>query len=123
MTWRLAMRSASLPAEWNPGLSIEHQTYRQVGRPKKRLEDETNEFLKPEETEEMKGNEIKNNDTWIKVVKNRDRWKAMESECAKTAAAASVDSVHSRRRPAQDPVRPARNLNGVKLDDEVVNIA
>ena len=81
------------------------------------------EFLKPEETEEMKGNEIKNNDTWIKVVKNRDRWKAMESECAKTAAAASVDSVHSRRHPAQDPIRPARNLNGVKLDDEVVNIA
>ena len=48
----------------------------------------------------------------------------MESEYGKTAAAASVDSVHSRRNPPQDPLRPARYLNGVKLDDcEVVNIA
>ena len=66
---------------------------------KKRWEDEINEFLKPAETEEMKGNEIKNNDTWIKVAKNRERWKAMESEYATTAAAASVDRVHSRRCP------------------------
>ena len=61
----------------------------------------------------MKGNDIKNNDTWIKVVKNRERWKAVESEYATTAAAASVDSVHSRRCPPQDPIRPARYLNGV----------
>ena len=48
----------------------------------------------------------------------------MESEYAKTAAAASVDSVHSRRYPQQDPVRPARYLNGVKLDEyEVATIA
>ena len=59
----------------------------------------------------------KNNDTWIKVAKNRERWIAMESEYASTAAAASVDSVHSRRCPPQDPIRPARLLNGVKLDD------
>ena len=31
----------------------------------------------------------------------------MESEYAKTAAAASDDSMHSRRDPSQDPVRPA----------------
>ena len=48
----------------------------------------------------------------------------MENKFATTAAAASVDSVHSRRCPPQDPIRPARYLNGVKLDDhEVVNIA
>ena len=77
MKWCLAMRIASLPdgrwakkaAERNPGLRIKHQTYRPVGRPKKRWEDEINEFLKPAETEEMKGNQIKNNDTWIKVPK------------------------------------------------------
>ena len=47
----------------------------------------------------------------------------MESEYAMTAAAASGDSVHSRRCPPQDPIRPARYLNGVKLDDyEMVNI-
>ena len=42
---------------------------------KKRWEDEINDFPMPEETEETKGNEIKNNDTWIKVAKNRERWK------------------------------------------------
>ena len=44
MKWRLAMTKASLPnerwatkaPEWNPGLSVKHQTYRPVGRPKKR---------------------------------------------------------------------------------------
>ena len=94
------------------------------GKTKKRWEDEINDFHKPEETEETKGNETKNNDTWIKVAKNRERWKAMESEYATTAAAVSVDSVESRRYPPQDPVRPARYLNGVKLDEyEVANIA
>ena len=48
----------------------------------------------------------------------------MESEYATTAAAVSVDSVQSRRHPPQDPVRPARYLNGVKLDEyEVAGIA
>ena len=82
-----------------------------------------NDFLKPEETEETKGNEIKNNDTWIKVATNRERWKAMESEYATTAAATSVDSAVHRRNPPQDPIRPARYLNGVKLDEyEVANV-
>ena len=90
MKWPLAMRTASLPderwakkeAEWNPGLSIKHKTWRLVGRPRKRWEDEINDFLKPEETEATKGNEIKNNDTWIKAAENRERWKEMENEYA-----------------------------------------
>ena len=95
MKWRVAMRLASLPderwakraAEWNPGLSIKHQIYRPVGRPKKRWEDEINDFLKPEETEETKGNEVfKNNGTMLKVAKNRERWKAMETGYAVAAS-------------------------------------
>ena len=130
MKWRLAMRIASLPDErwtkkaatWNPGLSTKYQTNRPVVRPKKRWENEINEFLKPE-TETTKGNEMKNNDTWIKVAKHRERWKAMESEHAETAAAISVDSATHSENPPQDPVRPARYLNGVKLGDcEVANI-
>ena len=82
MKWRLAVRIASLPdkrwtkttAKWNPVLGPKHQTNRPVERPKKRWEDEINEFLKPEETEETKGNETKNNDTWIKVAKRTERW-------------------------------------------------
>ena len=56
-------------------------------------------------------------DTRIKMAKNRERWKAMESEYASTAATASVESVHSRRCPPQDPVRPVSYLDSVKLND------
>ena len=48
---------------------------------KKRWEDETNDFLEPADMEETKGNEI-NNDTWIKVAQNRERWKAMDTDHA-----------------------------------------
>ena len=41
----------------------------------------------------------------------------MESEYAMKAAAASGDSLQSTRCPPQDPIRPARFLNGVKMDD------
>ena len=54
-------------AKWNPGLSVGCKASRAVGRPRKRWEDDINEFLKPEETEETKGNGLKNNDTWIRV--------------------------------------------------------
>ena len=83
MTCRLAMRIASLPderwekkaTEWNPCFCTKHRTNRPVGRPKKRCEGALNDFFKPEETGETKGNEIKNNDTWIKVANNREWWK------------------------------------------------
>ena len=65
------MRIASLPEErwtskiieWNPGLDNKIKTNRSVGRPRKRWEDDINEFLKPEETEDAKGNDLKNNCT------------------------------------------------------------
>ena len=90
---------------------------------KKRWEDEINVFLKPEETEETKGNEIKNNDTWIKVAKNRERWTAVESEYVTTEAAASVDSAQEKKSFARSS-STSTLLNGVKLDEyEVANIA
>ena len=89
MEWRLAMRIASLPetrwtkkaARWNPALSVGTKAYRAVGRPK-RWEDEVNQFLKPEETDETKGNGIKNNDTWIWVAKDQEKGKHMEDDFA-----------------------------------------
>ena len=59
MKWRLALRIASLlgkrwivkAAEWKPELSSKYKTYRPVGRPRRRCEDEINEFLKLEEAE------------------------------------------------------------------------
>ena len=121
------MRTASLRDErwvvkaagWNPELSTKYETYRAVGRPKKRWEDEINEFPKPEETETTRGNNIKNNNTRIKEAKNRERWRAIGNEYAKTAAERSVDTVLRREPSPQDP----RHLNGVWLDDdEVANI-
>ena len=125
------MRIASQPDErwvvkaagWNPEISTKYKTYRAVGRPKKRREDEIHEFLKPEETETTTGNDMRKDNTWIKDAKNREIWKAMEKEYAKTAAERSVDNVLRRENPPQDPIRPARYLNDVKLDDdEVANI-
>ena len=36
--------------------------------------------LKPEETKETKGNDLKNNDTWIRVAKDQLRWKEMDKQ-------------------------------------------
>ena len=59
-TWRMARRIVSLPEkrwtrrvfDWHPGLDISIKTRRQVGRPKKRWEDDLNEFFKTDETQE-----------------------------------------------------------------------
>ena len=63
MKWRLAMRIATSPserwlikaAEWNPELSSKYRTNRAIGRPRKRWEDDINEFLKlvEDETEKL----------------------------------------------------------------------
>ena len=70
-------------AKWNPGLSIGCKASRAVGRPRKSWEDDINQFLKPEETEETKGNKLKNNDTSIMVAKDQKRWKDMEEDYIK----------------------------------------
>ena len=101
MKWRLAMRIASLPdekwavkaAQWNPELNTKYKTYRALEGPKRRWEDKIDEFLKPEETKTTTGCDMKNNDTWIKVAKKRERWTTWESEYAKTAEERSVDNV------------------------------
>ena len=54
MKWKLALRIATSPsdrwlrkaAEWNQELCSRYRTNRPIGRPRKRLEDEINEFLK-----------------------------------------------------------------------------
>ena len=52
--WRMALRIARSPserwmvraAEWNTELSSRYKTYRAIGRPRRRWEDDINEFLK-----------------------------------------------------------------------------
>ena len=89
--WRLEMRIASHPqsrctkkaAKWIPGLSRGCKSSRAVGRPRKRWEDDINQFLKPEETEATKGDDFTNNDTWIWAAKDAKRWKEMENDYVK----------------------------------------
>ena len=50
---------------------------------KKRWEDEINEFLKTEESEESKGNDLKNNDTLIRQAKKQKEWNLKEEAFSK----------------------------------------
>ena len=60
LNWQVARRIVSLPEkrwtrrvfDWHPGLDNSIKTRRQVGRHKRRWEDDFNEFLKTDETQE-----------------------------------------------------------------------
>ena len=61
LKWRMVRRTASLLEkkrwtrrifDWHPGLDNSIKTQRQEGRPKRRWEDDLNEFLKTDETME-----------------------------------------------------------------------
>ena len=75
MKWKLALRIATSPserwlnkaAEWNPEVSSRYRINRAIGRPRKRWEDDINEFLKEEFEENENPIESSNqtNKTWI----------------------------------------------------------
>ena len=126
---RLAQRIASLPrerwivkaAEWNPELSSKNRTIA-IGRPRRRWEDDSNEFFKLEENETENSFESNNqsNKSWIKAAKDSGRFTPLENDFTMTAE--EISESHARiRRKTQS--RPERNVNGVRLsDDEVANI-
>ena len=76
--WRMTSRIASLPKEiwtskifhWHPGLDNKIKTRRLVGRPKRRWEDDINEFIRPGDTKEGKKYDLTNNDSWMTEAKN-----------------------------------------------------
>ena len=94
MKWKLAQKIATSPserwlkkaAEWNPDLSSRYRTNRALGRPRKRWEDDINEFLKQEFEEN--GNPIERgnqtNKTWINIAKDRRRWALLEENYTMT---------------------------------------
>ena len=94
MKRRLALRIATSPserwlmkaAEWNPELSSQYRTNRASGRPRKRWEDDINEFLKlvENETENFEcSSQI--NKTWINTAKDRERWTLLEEKYTRTS--------------------------------------
>ena len=88
MKWKLALRIATstsdrwlrTAAEWNPELSTRYRINRAIGRPRKRWEDDINEFLK-HEFEDI-NNPIESNSqtnkTWISIAKDRESWALLE---------------------------------------------
>ena len=86
MKWKLALRIATSPserwlkkaAEWNPELSSRKRTNRAIGRPRKRWEDDINDFLKQtleeKEKDEPIERKIQNNNNWINTAKDWDKW-------------------------------------------------
>ena len=88
MKWNLALRIATSPrerwlkkaAEWNPELSSRYRTNRAIGRPRKRWEDDINEF-QTQEFEEIENpieSSNKTNKTWINIAKDLRRWALLE---------------------------------------------
>ena len=92
MKWKLASRIATSPserwvkkaAEWNPELSSKYRTSRMIGRPKKRWEDDINDFLKQNHDErkidEPRERRIQNNNMWINIAIDRKEWTRLEEK-------------------------------------------
>ena len=91
LKWRMARRIVSLPEkrwtkrvfDWHPALDINIKTRRQVGRPKRRWEDDLNEFMKTEEGQEKDKYDLKNNNSWMDEIKDYNKWKENEEKFSK----------------------------------------
>ena len=86
LKWRTARRIVSLPKErwtrkifdWHPGLDDTIKTRRPVGRPKRRWEDDINEFLKPDETNGKEKYDRTNINSWMTEVAKYEELKKKE---------------------------------------------
>ena len=130
MKWRLALRIATSPserrlmkaAEWNPEFSSKYRTNRAIGRPRRRWEDDINEFLKQEfqETENPIESSYETNKTWINTAKDSGRWTLREENYTMTSEERHENNTRMRR---NSHSIPARYVNGVRLsDEEVANV-
>ena len=93
MKWRMARRIITLHRkrwnkrvfEWQPGLDPSLHPKRSVGRPKRRWEDDLNEFTRTEEDQEKAQYELKNNNSWMKEIEDYKEWKNDEENFSKTS--------------------------------------
>ena len=77
--WTMARRIGSLPEkrwnrrvfDWHPGLDTTIRTRRQVGRTKRRWEDDLNEFTKTEEGQDKAKYDLLNNNSWMNEIKDK----------------------------------------------------
>ena len=89
--WRMARRIVFLNDkrwnkrvfDWHPGLDTNIRAGRQIGRPKRRWEDDLNDFLKMEGSQERTKNDLMNNNSWMAEAKKYKEWKDKEESFAK----------------------------------------
>ena len=96
MKWKLTLRIATSPserwlkkaAEWSSDLSSRYKTNRAIGRPRKRWEDDINDFLKHVREEKENENPIERsnqtNKNWINIAKDWRRWTLIEGNYTMT---------------------------------------
>ena len=105
--WKLAMRIATSPsdrwlikaADWNPELSTRYRINRAIGRPRKRWDDDINEFLKQveEETENPTESSDQIKKTWINTAKVRGRWTLLEENHTKRIQKQDMKTIRERK--------------------------
>ena len=96
MKWKLALRIATSPrerwlkkaAEWYPDLSSRYKTSRAIGRPRKRWEDDINDFpkqvLEEKENEDPIERRNQTNNNWNNIAKDWRRWALLEGKYTMT---------------------------------------
>jgi len=67
-------------ADWNPETSSKYMTSRSIGRPKKRWEDDINDFLKQIYDETKKEETRENKISWISAANDRKEWSRLEEK-------------------------------------------
>ena len=130
MTWRLALRIASLPNEMvSERLQNGTLNSAQNTRPTVQLGDQEEDGkttsmissnLKRMRPKTLTESSSQINKTWIKAAKDRGRWTLLENDYTMTTEERSERHARFRRNTQS---RPVRYVNGMRLsDDEVANI-
>ena len=94
-----------------------YRTNRSLGRPRKRWEDDINEFLKQveDETENLTESSNQINKNWINTAKDPGRSTLLEENYTTNSERRHENNTRTRRNSHNIP---ARYVNGVKLSDE-----
>ena len=109
------MNKMASGTDWNPELSTRYRINRAIEKPRKRWEDDINEFLKQEFEDTKNPIESSNqtNKTWISSAKDIGSWALLEEVYTMT-----VEERQEMRKKEHDQRRPARYFDGVRLSDE-----
>ena len=105
MKSKLALRIETSPcerwlrkaAEWNPDLSSRYKTNKAIGRPRKRCEDDINDFVKQvlegKENEDPIERRNQTNNNWINIAKDWRRWALLEGKYTMTVIKMTEDKM------------------------------